>query len=191
VWFSLTWIDDLSRSLTMLGAVLLICGIAIVPGCLNVQIATALVLDGPPRLSNLAAFLPITIVITDVQRRRNHRRDARVRNRSGLSGRRQHHRRGRRIDRRNPWIVDEFAARNPRVQLLQLRHGGKAHALNAALATVETHLLATIDADTVLMRYALRRAVARLLASPPDTVAVAGAVFVRNSLSTFLARLQE
>jgi hypothetical protein len=35
VWFSLTWINDLSHSRTMLGAVLLIGGIAIVPGYLT------------------------------------------------------------------------------------------------------------------------------------------------------------
>jgi biofilm PGA synthesis N-glycosyltransferase PgaC len=191
VWFSLTWIDHLSRSLTMLGAVLLICGIAIVPGYLNVQIATALVLDSPPPLPNLAAFPPNTIVIAAY-------------NEEGIIGETFEYATDQDYPGdgniivaddgstdSTPWIVDEFAARNPRVQLLQLRHGGKAHALNAALATVETCLLATSDADTVLMPYALRRAVARLLASPPDTVAVAGAVFVRNSRSTFLARLQE
>jgi poly-beta-1,6-N-acetyl-D-glucosamine synthase len=59
----MTWIDDLSRSLTMLGAVLLICGIAIVPGYLNVQIAAALLLDRPRPLPNLAAFPVIAIVI--------------------------------------------------------------------------------------------------------------------------------
>jgi biofilm PGA synthesis N-glycosyltransferase PgaC len=171
VWFSLTWIDDLSRSLTMLGAVLLICGIAIVPGYLNVQIATALVLDSPPPLPNLAAFPSITIVIAAY-------------NEEGIIGETLEYATDQDYPGdvniivaddgstdATPWIVDEFAARNPRVQLLQLRRGGKAHALNAALTTVETHLLATIDADTVWMPYALRRAVAQLLASPPDTVA--------------------
>src|SRR5207245_1004080 len=38
---------------------------------------------------------------------------------------------------------------------------------------------------------ALRHAVARMLSSPPDTVAVAGSVLVRNSRQNTLARVQE
>lgn len=41
------------------------------------------------------------------------------------------------------------------------------------------------------MPAALQRVVARLLISPPDTVAVAGAVFVRNSRRNFITRAQE
>ena len=56
---------------------------------------------------------------------------------------------------------------------------------------MRTPLVATVDADTLLMPSALRRIVARLLISPPDTVAVAGAVFVRNSRNNFITRAQE
>ena len=41
------------------------------------------------------------------------------------------------------------------------------------------------------MPTSLERIVARLLISPPDTLAVAGAVFVRNSRRNFLTRAQE
>ncbi len=41
------------------------------------------------------------------------------------------------------------------------------------------------------MPTSLQRLVARLLISPPDTVAVAGAVFVRNSRRNFITRAQE
>src|SRR2546423_1323893 len=73
-------------------------------------------------------------------------------------------------------IVAEYAARDPRVRLVAAPHGGKATTLNVALATVRTPLVATIDADTLLMPYSLANAVTRLVSSPPDTVAVAGAV---------------
>ena len=56
---------------------------------------------------------------------------------------------------------------------------------------VDTPLIATVDADTLLMPEALKRCVARLLVSPPTTVAVAGAVFVRNSRDNLLTRAQE
>lgn len=68
---------------------------------------------------------------------------------------------------------------------------GKAHALNAALATVTTDLVVTVDADTLLHREALRRLVARLEAAPDDTDAVAGTVLVRNSRTNLLTRMQE
>ena len=70
-------------------------------------------------------------------------------------------------------------------------HRKLVEALNAALKTVNAPLVATIDADTLLMPYSLKRAVARLAASPADTVAVAGSVLVRNSRQNLLTRAQE
>jgi biofilm PGA synthesis N-glycosyltransferase PgaC len=68
---------------------------------------------------------------------------------------------------------------------------GKSHALNAALAGIETPYVLTVDADTLLHPQALRRLVARLESAPSDTVAVAGAVLVRNSRTNLLTRMQE
>jgi len=78
-------------------------------------------------------------------------------------------------------LAQARAAANPDIAVLTVPHGGKAQTLTAALKQVRTPLMATVDADTLLMPSALQRVVARLLISPPDTVAVAGAVFVRNS----------
>ena len=83
------------------------------------------------------------------------------------------------------------AAEDPRISVANLPHGGKANALTRALKQVETPLVVTVDADTLLMPASLERLVARLLISPPDTVAVAGAVFVRNSRSNFFTKAQE
>jgi biofilm PGA synthesis N-glycosyltransferase PgaC len=68
---------------------------------------------------------------------------------------------------------------------------GKAHALNAALALVDTPLVVTVDADTLLHPQALRRLLGRLESAPADTVAVAGSVLVRNSRHNWLTRVQE
>ena len=43
----------------------------------------------------------------------------------------------------------EFGDRHPSLRLLQLPHGGKAAALNAALLTVDTDVVVTMDADTL------------------------------------------
>jgi biofilm PGA synthesis N-glycosyltransferase PgaC len=76
------------------------------------------------------------------------------------------------------------------VRLVRARHHGKARALNTALATIDAPLVATVDADTIVTVGALRRAVGRLLASPPDTVAVAGSVLVKNADDCLLTRAQ-
>ena len=68
---------------------------------------------------------------------------------------------------------------------------GKAHALNRALMSVATPYVVTVDADTLLHPEALRRLVSRLESAPKDTVAVAGAVLVRNSRDNLLTRMQE
>ena len=68
---------------------------------------------------------------------------------------------------------------------------GKANALNHALRMVETPYVVTVDADTLLHREALRRLVARIESAPADTVAVAGAVMIRNSRANLLTRMQE
>ena len=68
---------------------------------------------------------------------------------------------------------------------------GKANTLNHALRMVETPYVVTVDADTLLHRQALRRLVARLESAPADTVAVAGAVMIRNSRANLLTRMQE
>ena len=68
---------------------------------------------------------------------------------------------------------------------------GKANALNRALSMVETAYVVTVDADTLLHEQALRRLVSRLESAPRDTVAVAGAVMIRNSRQNLLTRMQE
>jgi biofilm PGA synthesis N-glycosyltransferase PgaC len=76
------------------------------------------------------------------------------------------------------------------IEILTETTPGKSHALNLGLANVSSSLVITVDADTLLQRSALRLLVGRLMSSPPDVRAVAGAVLVRNSRSTFWSRVQ-
>ena len=77
------------------------------------------------------------------------------------------------------------------LQIVHESKPGKAHVLNRALGSVKTPYLVTVDADTLLHPEALRRLVSRLESAPRDTVAVAGAVLVRNSRDNLLTRMQE
>lgn len=190
-WIALPWIDDLATAITAVPAWLLVVGIAIIPGYLNVQLATSVLLDRPKPL-RLDLELPgITVLIAayneeacigetlDYALAQDYEGDLRVVVIDDGS-----------TDRTRE-IVRERARSDPRLRLLEADHGGKARALTLGLQVVETPLVATIDADTLLLPFALRRAVARLALSPPDTVAVAGSVMARNSRENLLTRLQQ
>jgi biofilm PGA synthesis N-glycosyltransferase PgaC len=69
---------------------------------------------------------------------------------------------------------------------------GKYHALNAALETVATPLVVTVDADTLLHPEALTYLVGRIGSLPQDqhVCACAGALVVENSSINLLSRMQ-
>ena len=69
---------------------------------------------------------------------------------------------------------------------------GKYRALNAALATISTPLVVSVDADTHLHRDSLRYLIARVAGRPQDqhTCACAGALVVANPTTNLLTRMQ-
>lgn len=68
---------------------------------------------------------------------------------------------------------------------------GKAAVLNSGLAQARHRLVVTLDGDSWLRKGALTRIVERLLSDPEGTMAVAGAVLVRNSRVNWMTRAQE
>jgi poly-beta-1,6-N-acetyl-D-glucosamine synthase len=70
---------------------------------------------------------------------------------------------------------------------------GKHHALNAALATVTTPLVVTVDADTHLHQQALTRLVVRVTSNPQGqhVSACAAALVAENPMETFVTRMQQ
>jgi biofilm PGA synthesis N-glycosyltransferase PgaC len=68
---------------------------------------------------------------------------------------------------------------------------GKAAVLNDGLRAASHDLIVTIDGDTRLKPDALTYIVERLLSDPEGTVAVAGAVLVRNSRENLMTGAQE
>jgi biofilm PGA synthesis N-glycosyltransferase PgaC len=75
--------------------------------------------------------------------------------------------------------------------LSQPKNGGKSKALNRGFAETSQPLVLTVDGDSYLREDALRKIVERFLSDPAGTVAVAGAVLVRNSRDNWLTRAQE
>jgi poly-beta-1,6-N-acetyl-D-glucosamine synthase len=189
-WLAWPWINQLAGSISFPVALVLIAGIALIPGYLNVQLVSSLLMDHPapidfdfdyPALTLLVAAYneecdiaqtlayalaqeypaPLHVIVID----------------DGSSD-------------ETVSIVRSFAHMDGRVRVMEVPHGGKADALNAGLRATSTPLVATIDADTLLMPDALRRIVSRMLLSPGDTVAVAGAVMVRNSRASLVTAAQ-
>ncbi|HEY8817158.1 MAG TPA: glycosyltransferase [Candidatus Dormibacteraeota bacterium] len=190
-WFALPWIEDLAGSITLPLALAVIFGIAIVPGYLNANLIASLLIDRPPPLRFDLEFPALTVVIAcfeeeeaieetiDYVAKQEYPGELHILVADDGS-----------TDHTVP-LAERRAAGDPRISVLETEHGGKAQTLTAALKRIETPLVATVDADTLLMPASLERIVARMLISPSDTVAVAGAVFVRNSRNNFLTRAQE
>jgi len=191
VWVSRHWIGSLARDITMPLAIVVIAGIAIIPGYLNIQLLSSILLDRPPQLHFDGEFPQITLLVAAYNEQESISQTLDYALRSDYPGHFEIVVADDGSSDATREIVTAYAERGPRVRLLTAEHGGKANTLNAALESVRTPLLATIDADTLLMPYSLKRAVARLLVSPTDTVAVAEAVLVRNSRQNLLTRAQE
>jgi cellulose synthase/poly-beta-1,6-N-acetylglucosamine synthase-like glycosyltransferase len=69
---------------------------------------------------------------------------------------------------------------DPRLRVVRKENGGRSDAINAGLNVAYTDLVATIDADTMLERDALKR-IGEVFASDPDgVVAVGGSIRVAN-----------
>jgi len=190
-WLALGWIDDLGRVVTLPVAIAVICGVAIIPGYLNVQLASSLLFDRPTPIGFVQSYPDVTMIIAAYDEEAAIRETLEYALRQDYPGRLEIILADDGSTDATPAIAQAVAETHPRVRVVTTLHGGKSVALNAALATIRTPLVATIDADTLLMPYALRHAVARMLAAPPDTVAVAGSVLVRNSRAGVLARTQE
>jgi biofilm PGA synthesis N-glycosyltransferase PgaC len=192
VWLSLPWLRDLRADFGLAVALAIVCMVAYVPAGLMSFMAASLILDRQPKFrtanptTGVSIIIaarneekaiadtiryaactdydgPVTIVLAD-----NGSTDATV-------------------------AIALATAEQLEIDLKVVHEAepGKANALNHALATIDTPYVVTVDADTLLHTQALRRLVMRMESAPPDTVAVAGAVLVRNSRVNLLTRVQE
>ena len=191
LWLAIPWIDELGQSITVPLAAALIAGIAIIPGYLNAHLISSLLIDRAPPLRFDVDFPAITLIVAcfneedvieetlDYAATQDYPGELRILVADDGS------------TDKTAELAALCAELDERISVRTFPHGGKANTLNAALETVDTPLTATVDADTLLMPEALKRCVARLMVSPPSTVAVAGAVFVRNSRKNLLTQAQE
>lgn len=192
IYFSVPWIKDLSLYVTMPIAILIIAGIAYIPGYMNAFMVSSLLLDRQPKVKNTSPKVPVTILIACYNEEKS------IENTVNYVATQDYEGEIRLIiiDNNSKDKTAETAKKAGEKMSLNLTvvhesKAGKNFALNTALAHVETEYVLTLDADTLLHKSALRNIVARLESSPDDVCAVAGTVLVRNSRGNILARIQE
>ncbi|NYZ64041.1 glycosyltransferase family 2 protein [Luteimonas sp. SJ-16] len=190
------WLDGLTGLVGFALALFVIAFIAYVPGFMNAFLIGSILADRRPHRRHIETFPDLCVLVASYNERENIADTLRSLTRQDYPG------------RVSVLVIDdgstdgalEIAQAEAAVQsrpgmqmrvLAMPRNGGKSRALNAGLADTDEALVVTVDADSYLRQDALRKLVERFLSDPPDTVAVAGCVLVRNSRENWLTRGQE
>ncbi|HEX2925649.1 MAG TPA: glycosyltransferase [Ruminiclostridium sp.] len=192
IYFSIPWVNDLAARITYPAAILIIAGIAYIPGYMNAFMVSSLLLDRQPKIKNSAPKVPVTVLIACYNEENSIEDTVKYVAAQDYEG----EIRIIVIDNNSKDNTSEAARKagekmNLNLTVIEEKKPGKNFALNAALKHVETEYVLTLDADTLLHKSAIRNIVSRIESSPSDVCAVAGTVLVRNSRGNMLARIQE
>lgn len=197
VWLSLPWIEDLATVTGLAVAVLVITFIAYLPGFMNAFLLSTLSFDRKPARTTLVAYPGATILVAA------YNEEAAIHDTLASLSRQDYPgpveilvlndgSTDRTVECANRAIADLAFPQNITARVLDFGvNRGKSAALNDGFRQARYDLILTIDGDSWVKHDGLRKIVERLLSDPPDTMAVAGAVMVRNSRENFLCRAQE
>lgn len=192
VYVSLPWLYDLADVITFPVALLIIGGIAYIPGYLNAFLVISLILDRQPPFKTEWPYEPVTILIAcrneenkivntlQYIKNQDYPGDIHVVLIDNGS-----------IDRTSEEAKITAECLGLSLRIIREEVPGKFNALNTGLKEVNTRYVITLDADTLLHQSAVRYLVSRILSAPDDVCAVAGAVLVRNSRKNWLTKIQE
>jgi biofilm PGA synthesis N-glycosyltransferase PgaC len=189
-WIALPWIHSLDSVIGPVLTIIIILGVAILPGYISGFVFFSVLLDRRPALTKIGHHPPVSILIAAY----NEEHTIADTLQSVLS---QSYAGDMEVIVIDDGSKDQTSTQveamvDPRLRLVrQPVNGGKASALNAGLHHARHDLVITVDADTFLYKDALRYLVGRYLCDPPNTAAVAGAIAVRNSRKNWITRLQE
>lgn len=189
---STPWLDDLGSLVTKPVAFFIIAGIGYIPGYINSFIVISLLLDSQPPFKTLNPTDSVTIIIA-CRNEENSITDTLQYLKNQDYGGTIH---VTVVDNASTDKTSDIAIKagkdlNLDLDVLYESKPGKFNALNTALDHVKTDYVITLDADTLLHKSAVRYIISRMKSAPEEVCAVAGAVLVRNSRQTFLAKLQE
>lgn len=192
IYVSQPWLKDLSTVVSMPGAIFIITGIGYIPGYINFFIIVSLLLDHQPKFKITDPDVPVTIVIAC----RNEEKAIPLTLKYIRSQDYKGEIRIIVVDNASNDLTSSAARKAAEelglnVRIIYEGTPGKFNALNESLKHIDTKYLITLDADTLLHKSAVTYIVSRRCSAPEGVCAVAGAVMVRNSRESVLARLQE
>ena len=189
VWLAVPWILDFGEIVGQLVAWALVFGIALAPGFMNAFHTASLLIRPKRRYLAPEHYPPLTLLVAAYNEAQGIAQTLRSIDAQRYAG-------ALEIIVIDDGSTDDTADAvrsivDPRIRLLvQPRNTGKACALNRGLAEAGCELVVTVDADCELHPDALRFLVEEYLNGQPQTAAVAGAVFVQNTRSNWLTRVQ-
>lgn len=171
--------------------IIIVVGIALLPGFMNAFLFFGLLVDRRPKF-NIHTTEPISILVACYNEEENITDTI-----TSIYKQDYEH-------KLEVIVINDGSTDNTLAKLVQLKtlypeliivnmkqNQGKALALNQGLTYVTNRLTVTIDGDSYLYKNALNNLVKRYYNDPSNTVAVAGAVLVRNSRTNFITKIQE
>jgi len=192
IYISINWINDFSKIISFPATIIIITGIAYIPGYLNIFLIVSLLLDKQPPSKNEYPSEDITIIIAARNEADKIATTLRYISSQDYTG------------KCKILVIDNGSADKTKSNALEAADKlnldlsvireetlGKYNALNTGLKFTTTDLLITLDADTILHKSAVRYLVARIKNSSSDVCAVAGCILARNSRDNLLTKMQE
>jgi len=190
IWLALPWMRDLARLTNWPVALIVVGGIALVPGLMNAFLAVSLLLDRRPPRRSYVRYPSISILIAAYNEEQSIGETLESLALQNYPGEFEAIVIDDGSTDRTAEIVE--ALRHPWLRLLrQNTNQTKSAALNRGLAEARFDLVVTLDGDSYLFKDALRNLVGRYLSDPPGTRAVAGTMLVRNSRENWVTKAQE
>lgn len=192
IYLSIPWVKDLATIISYPLAIIVIAGIAYIPGYMNTFLVVSLLLDRQPKLKYEDPNDDITILIPVYNEQDTIYDTIRCIANQDYKG--------------NICIIviDNNSTDNTlrvledikkeidlNIIIIHEEKQGKFYALNNGLKHVSTQYLITLDSDTLLHMSAIRYLVSRIKSSPSSVCAVAGNVLSRNSRASIITKMQE
>ena len=192
VYLSMPWIRELGSIITTPAAIFIISGIGYIPGYINAFIITSLLLDRQPKFVTSDPAEDVSVIIACRNEEKSIGETLQYIAKQDYSGKIQ-------VivvdnassDRTSDVAREAGEALGLDLTILFEKNPGKFNALNTALDNIKTKYVATLDADTLLHKSAIRFIMSRMKTAPSDVCAVAGAVLVKNSRVSLITKLQE
>ncbi|MDF2789254.1 MAG: poly-beta,6-N-acetyl-D-glucosamine synthase [Neobacillus sp.] len=192
IYIAHPWLEDLAYHVSYPLAILIIGGLAYIPGYMNAFLVISLILDRQPPSKNEDPHEEITILIAA------HNEEDKIFQTLQYIDRQDY------LGKLMVIVIDNCSTdetvnevRKAKkklsidIRLVHEKKPGKFHALNYALKSVPTRYFITLDADTLLHHSSIRYLVSRMKSSPEEVCAVAGSVLAKNSRENLLTKMQE